>query len=183
MTPNPHPQRAWWPATLRTDRLTLRPVTEQDADTAERLWRDERVRRYLGGPVAESEIEARRKRLPGTPGLFAVTESGTDAVLGLVIVDPHSSRHATEVSYALLPEHWGTGVARDGVRVAVDWALACVPGTDHVVAVTNAGNHSSRRLLESIGMHCTGEITEYGESQRVYRTGVRPSSDTDAPDT
>lgn len=45
----------------------------------------------------------------------------------------------------------------------------------------SAGNASSRRLWESIGMHCTGAITEYGESQAVYRTRVRPPSGTDTP--
>ncbi|MEU2874127.1 GNAT family N-acetyltransferase [Streptomyces olivoreticuli] len=92
---------------MRTARLFLRPVAAEDLPAVERLWRDERVRMYPGGPVADEKITVRSQRLPGTPGAFAVTGQDTGTVAGMVTTDPRSSRGATEVSNTLPPEHWG----------------------------------------------------------------------------
>ncbi|MGW2563541.1 GNAT family N-acetyltransferase [Streptomyces sp. NPDC001514] len=170
----PSPASAWWPTTLHTERLVLRPVGEQDLRVAEVLWRDEKVRTYLGGPVSEDKIRIRRAYLPGAAGVFAVALRQTGAMIGLVTIEPRSSRGATEVSYQLLPESWGMGLGREAVGAAVGWALESVPGSDRVVAVTRAANRASRELLEAIGMRCTVELVEYGERQAVYHTDRTP---------
>ncbi|MFJ3234632.1 GNAT family N-acetyltransferase [Streptomyces sp. NPDC086787] len=163
---------AWWPALLETPRLTLRPVTAGDLPSIERLWRDERVRRFLGGPVTEDKVRIRRRRLPGTPGAFAVESRTSGEVLGLVTVEPGSPRDGTEVSYTLLPEWWGRGLGREAVAAAVDWARG-LPGGNQVVAVTQSANTASRRLLEAVGLAADSEVVEYGRPQTIYRT-VRP---------
>ncbi|MFD7442853.1 GNAT family N-acetyltransferase [Streptomyces sp. NPDC059909] len=170
------PVSAWWPTTLCTERLVLRPAGEQDLRVAEVLWRDERVRAYMGGPVSEDRIRMRRAYLPGAVGVFAVALRETGAMIGLVTIDPRSSRGATEVSYQLLPESWGLGLGREAVGAAVGWALDSVPGTARIVAVTRAANRASCRLLESIGMRCTDELVEYGERQALYLTAPAPTS-------
>ncbi|AWN25009.1 MULTISPECIES: GNAT family N-acetyltransferase [Streptomyces] len=157
----------WWPANVQTPRLVLRPVAEDDLRVAERLWRDERVRRYLGGPVSEAKIAVRRRTLPGSPGTFAITARDTNATIGMITIDPHSGRGATEVSYTLLPEHWGAGVGREAVAAALVWARS-LPGTDRVVAVTQTANRASRRLLEAVGMRECGEMVEHGHPQIMY---------------
>jgi RimJ/RimL family protein N-acetyltransferase len=172
MNPNtPGGEPSWWPAALRTPRLTLRPVTAADLPVIERLWRDERVRRYLGGPVSEDRIAIRRRRLPGTPGAFAVEQRATSAVVGLVTVEPCSYRGGTEVSYTLLPDAWGRGLGREAVAEVIRWARS-LPGAQSVVAVTQSANVSSRSLLEAVGMQPGDELVEYGERQTVYRLPV-----------
>ncbi|MGW3009644.1 GNAT family N-acetyltransferase [Streptomyces sp. NPDC001219] len=158
---------SWWPANVQTPRLVLRPVAEDDLRVAERLWRDERVRRYLGGPVSEAKIAVRRRTLPGSPGAFAITARDTNATIGMITIDPHSRRGATAVSYTLLPEHWGAGVGREAVAAALAWARS-LPGTDRVVAVTQTVNRASRRLLEAVGMRECGEMVEHGHPQIMY---------------
>ncbi|MFI0776217.1 GNAT family N-acetyltransferase [Streptomyces sp. NPDC021212] len=170
MTSNSTAQaHAWWPTRLETARLTLRPVATGDLTSVERLWRDERVRRYLGGPVPEAKIALRRERLPGLPGAFATEDRTTAAFIGLVTVEPGSPRGGTEISYTLLPEWWGHGLGREAVAAAVEWARK-LPGDFPVVAVTQSANTGSRRLLEAIGLSSDGEVVEYGEPQTVYRT-------------
>ncbi|MDG9720028.1 GNAT family N-acetyltransferase [Streptomyces sp. DH24] len=161
----------WWPAALETTRLLLRPVTTADLPAIERLWRDERVRRYLGGPVSEDRIAIRRRRLPGTPGAFAVERRSTSAVVGLVTVEPGSPRGGTEVSYTLLPDAWGRGLGREAVGEVIRWARG-LPGTRSIVAVTQSANVSSRSLLEAVGMLPGDELVEYGERQTIYRLPV-----------
>ncbi|MGX4689185.1 GNAT family N-acetyltransferase [Streptomyces sp. JNUCC 63] len=159
---------AWWPALLETPRLTLGPVTAEDLPFTERLWRDERVRRFLGGPVTEDKIAVRRRRLPGTPGAFAVKDRPTAQLVGMVTIEPDSPRGGAEVSYTFLPEWWGRGLGREAVAAAVEWARD-LPGGNPVVAVTQSANTGSRRLLEAIGMTAGAEVVEYGEPQTVYR--------------
>ncbi|MFI0820224.1 GNAT family N-acetyltransferase [Streptomyces sp. NPDC021098] len=173
MTSNSAAQRpTWWPARLETARLTLRPVAAADLPSIERLWRDERVRRYLGGPVSEDKIALRRRHLPGMPGAFATEDRTSGSCIGLVTVEPDSPRDGTEVSYTFLPEWWGHGLAREAVAAAVEWARD-LPGGSRVVAVTQSANAGSRHLLEAIGLSADHETVEYGEPQTVYVAGPR----------
>ncbi|MFE4423161.1 GNAT family N-acetyltransferase [Streptomyces sp. NPDC056817] len=146
----------------------LGPVTAEDLPSIERLWRDERVRRFLGGPVTEDKIAVRHRRLPGTPGAFAVKDRPKAQLVGMVTIEPDSPRGGTEVSYTFLPEWWGRGLGREAVAAAVEWARD-LPGGNPVVAVTQSANTGSRRLLEAIGMVAGAEVVEYGEPQTVYR--------------
>ncbi|MEU2874124.1 hypothetical protein ABZ769_33840 [Streptomyces olivoreticuli] len=38
------------------------------------------------------------------------------------------------------------------------------------MAVTQAANRASRRLLEAVGMQWTGAVIEYGQPQAIYRS-------------
>jgi RimJ/RimL family protein N-acetyltransferase len=146
-------------------------VTAADLPAIERLWRDERVRRYLGGPVSEDKIAIRRRRLPGTPGAFTVERRTTSAAVGLVTVEPCSPRGGTEISYTLLPDAWGGGLGREAVAEVIRWARN-LPGARSLVAVTQSANAASRSLLEAVGMLPGDELVEYGQRQTIYRLPV-----------
>ncbi|MFI7094822.1 GNAT family N-acetyltransferase [Streptomyces lydicus] len=141
----------WQPTMVQTPRLILRPVAEDDLPLAERLWRNERVRRHLGGPVSETKIAVRRRTLPNSLGAFAVAERDSHSAVGMITIDPYSGRGGTEVSYALLPEPWGIGLGCEAVAAVVQWASG-LPGTGEVVAVNQSANRASRRLLVAVGM-------------------------------
>ena len=74
-----------------------------------------------------------------------------------------------EISYQFLPEHWGQGYGREAVSAVLGWAFeAIVPVPPVVVAVTQAANKASRRLLESVGMTAVGTFEEFGAPQVMY---------------
>jgi hypothetical protein len=54
------------------------------------------------------------------------------------------------------------------VAAALRWAGALPEGRE-IVAVTQAANLASRRLLEAVGMRHEDDIVEFGEKQAVYR--------------
>jgi len=113
-----------WPTSLSTTRLVLRPVETADVPAVSRLWTDPEVRRYLGGPVAAVEVARRMLGFEHVPGNFVVVSRTNGTVLGLVTVIPDSDGGSrAEVSYRLLPEHWGHGYAREAVGAVVTWAL------------------------------------------------------------
>ncbi|WP_418955378.1 GNAT family N-acetyltransferase [Streptomyces tritici] len=155
-----------WPVVLTTERLVLRPVERGDVPVLTRLWTDPEVRRHLGGPVAATVVEIRRRRCVGARGVFAAVRCDDGEVAGLVTVGWDAGRGEREVSYQFLPEQWGRGYAREAVTAAVGWALADAPS---VVAVTQQANTRSRRLLEAIGMAHVESFVEWDAHQVLYR--------------
>lgn len=164
----------WITATIETDRLRLRAFRESDKPVIFELASNPDVRRYLGGPIAaEHLINVRRATVGERWGIFAVAERESDLVVGSVSFDRW--RGELEVSYELLPSQWGRGVSDEAVGAALDWAWANT--TDgSIIAVTQARNIASVRLLERLGFRPDGEFEEYGAPQRQLRL-VRPAPD------
>ncbi|PAZ10375.1 GNAT family N-acetyltransferase [Streptomyces sp. SA15] len=161
---------AQWPVSLATKRLVLRPVEPEDVPAHARLWTDAEVRRHLGGPVPAEVVRVRAERCVGVPGLLSVVRGEDAVVVGSVMVEPGARSGRTEISYQLLPEHWGSGYAREAVAAAVEWVPLSVPGAD-IVAVTQEANLRSRRLLEALGATCVERFVEWGQPQVMYRLG------------
>ncbi|MDC2952913.1 GNAT family N-acetyltransferase [Streptomyces gilvifuscus] len=167
------PQATWWPRSLSTPRLHLRPVEPGDVPVHSRMWTDAEVRRHLGGPVDAEVVRARERLCVGAPGLLSIVRRADDEVLGSVLVQPDARDGRTEVSYQLLPEHWGHGYAREAVTAVADWATAAAPGRD-LVAVTQEANTRSRRLLEALGATLAERFVEFGRAQVLYRLPTSP---------
>ncbi|MEU7031869.1 GNAT family N-acetyltransferase [Streptomyces sp. NPDC046275] len=166
-----------WPAVLRAEHVTLRPVTVQDAPVVRAVLTDPDVRAFLGGPVSEARIEARQREYPTTPGVWAVAPAAGGEAIGLVSITADSrSAGRAEISYQLLPTAWGRGLGREAVGAAVDWWATEVPDGGPLVAVTQDRNITSRRLLESLGMTVLDTLLEHGELQRLYTPGSEESS-------
>ncbi|MEU6406162.1 GNAT family N-acetyltransferase [Streptomyces sp. NPDC046985] len=161
-----------WPAVLRAERVTLRPVTHEDAPVVRAVLTDPDVRAFLGGAASEARIEARQREYPATPGVWAVAPAGGGEAIGLVSITADSrSAGRAEISYQLLPTAWGQGLGREAVGAAVDWWAAEVPDGGPLVAVTQERNTASQRLLESLGMTVLDTLLEYGEPQYLYTPG------------
>lgn len=161
-------EATWWPCSLTTRRLLLRPVEPGDVAAHARLWTDDEVRRYLGGPVDAEVVRARERLCVGVPGLLSVVLRADDRMVGSVLVEPDARDGRTELAYQLLPEHWHHGYAREAVTAVVDWAQAAVPGRD-LVAVTQEANARSRRLLEDLGAVLVERFVQFGSPQGLYR--------------
>ncbi|TGB03229.1 GNAT family N-acetyltransferase [Streptomyces sp. MZ04] len=158
-----------WPAELRTDRLLLRPVTAEDASLVRDLLTDDRVRAHLGGPATDERVTARQAMYPKTAGAWAVVRIADQQVIGLVTIGPdHRGEGRAEVSYQLLPGFWGQGLGREAVAAVISWWTDVVPAGGPLIAVTQAANIRSRRLLESIGMIMVDEFDEHGAHQCLY---------------
>ncbi|WP_432146825.1 GNAT family N-acetyltransferase [Streptomyces sp. bgisy084] len=167
-----------WPTTITTSRLLLRPAEPTDVKEFTRLWTAPEARRFLGGPVAEQELRVYQQHFANRPNVFAVTTRESMTVVGSVLIDAASRFGGRrEVSYGLLPEHWGRGYAREAVAAVVDWALANIPSDDpSVIAITQKANVRSCQLLEAIGMSHVDSFVEFDAPQAMYsvdRQGLR----------
>ena len=154
---------AWTDATISTERLTLRPFAEFDKPAIVELRTNADIHRYLGGPAGPEFAEQIRDATVGEqPGVFCVAESETDRAIGSLHFD--RGRGVLEVSYELMPTHWGRGLAQEAVGAALAWAAAEYDD-EEVIAVTQTANTPSVVLLGRLGFELVGTFEEFGAEQ------------------
>jgi crotonobetainyl-CoA:carnitine CoA-transferase CaiB-like acyl-CoA transferase/RimJ/RimL family protein N-acetyltransferase len=157
-----------WPR-LRTERLDVVPLG-LDAVSAAMAADRVGLQRLLGAEVPpgwpEPVLRHRalpivRQRLLDDPaaapwGTWAVLHAGT--LVGSVgIKGPPDARGSVEIGYGILAEWRRRGFAREAAGALVAWALA-QPGVARVLAECDPANTASVRVLETIGMRCTGTL-------------------------
>lgn len=139
----------WTTTTLRTERLHLRPFCSNDREAVIAMNTDPDVRRYLGGPVdATTLVRIRSSAIGERWGLFGVEHASSAEVIGSCSLA--RDRGQLELSYQLMPQYWGQGLATEACRAVADWAWAD-QDDDVIIAVTQAANIPSRRLLGRLG--------------------------------
>ena len=172
--------RAGQLGTLETDRLILRPCTEDEAAIYRQLWteRDPRVPPHRridpeGRPSVEDIAAQIRAELdePG-PGLLAVERKDTADVIGYCGLNIHGngSPDEPELAYELLRAAHGCGYATEAGRAVVTWAGEV--GYRRLWAGVWDWNVASRRVLEKLGFRETGRVepaSVYGENLLTVR--------------
>lgn len=167
---------AWLDEPLETKRLLLRAANDDDLEVIVRMLTDPAVRGYLGGPVPEDRARAALSGPLGERwGSFLVTRMNDGEVVGSCLLE--RERGELEISYQLLPEHWGHGYAREAVTRVLQWAWDNTEDAS-VIAVTQTANAASMRLLEVIGMDIETQFEEHGAHQTQFRLS-RPGSERD----
>ncbi|MBB4762343.1 GNAT family N-acetyltransferase [Actinoplanes digitatis] len=148
-----------WP--LRTDRLTLRPATTDDADATWRFRRREDVSRWITRASATLDEHRTWFRTPDRLARTLVIEhSGT--IIGdlmLRIEDAWAQAEIAErargvqaeLGWVLHPENAGHGYATEAVRELLRLCFEDL-GLHRVTATCFAANEASWRLMERVGM-------------------------------
>jgi RimJ/RimL family protein N-acetyltransferase len=142
---------------FRTERLTVRALSEGDAEGLFRVYGDPKAMRFVddGQPIAWGdclawvEVTRRNVRLRGY-GMCALERIEDRALVGFCgLVHPHGQPEV-EVKYALASEHWGRGFATEAVRGMLAWGGRQF-GIERVIATIHPDNAASRRVLEKAG--------------------------------
>lgn len=144
---------------IKTERLTLRPFTLNDAEFIVDLVnqpsfiqniRDVGVRtiadaeKYLeNGPIASYARNGF--------GLLAVTLNDTGQPIGMCGLIKRDSLEDVDIGYAFLPKFWSRGYALESARAVMNHAKEAL-GLKRVVAIVDPNNAGSIRVLEKIGM-------------------------------
>jgi RimJ/RimL family protein N-acetyltransferase len=162
----------WTSVVIVTKRLTLRCPVDHDRPVIERILTDTEVRRFLGGPVSPDVVQAFASRpIDEQRGMF-VAELRADAeTIGTFSLE--DERDDLELSFQLLPEHWGMGLAFEAAEALLSWGWGA-DDVDSIIAVTHSSNERSRRLLTRLGFAADCEFVEDGEPQiqvRLLRPG------------
>ena len=153
-----------------TERCHLDATGESDLDLLISLHTDPEVRRYLGGI---STAKAARRQLghmtrDASRTAFTVVLRQTGEKIGIIDFSPHHDGAHLEVSYMILSQHWGTGLAAEALRKAIDHQFINDSALDLVVAETQVANAPSCRLLERLGFRPLRHLERFGAAQILY---------------
>lgn len=152
------------PDSLSDGTVTLRPLRPDDAAAFAEAFRDDPKLGVAIGVEEDPDEAAARERIPriaahaaqGDAAELAITESGSDAFLGIVVLVSFDWRHRRcEVGFWLAPQARRKGIARRGVALMLDWAFDIL-GMRRVELTTLPENEATVRLAESLGFSREG---------------------------
>jgi len=155
---------------IETSRLILRRPTLKDEFALEDLWRNEKVRQFLGGIVEDDVIKERLTEIQNHWdlhgfGFCAIYKKDTQEIAG--ICGLRRSEDGLELSYTFFPTFWGQGLAKEAAIACLNYGFTTLEDSS-IVAITQDANHRSCRLLEAIGMKHATSFTRFDALQRLY---------------
>jgi len=165
--------------TLKTKRLTLRPLSISDRDAmVDMIMSDMDVMYWLPGSDKVSTLEGQREVAldylidfiaPWDElgfGEWAVctktVEPGSvGSFIGYCGFIPGQIEGAgPEIAYAIGKSMWGKGIVTEALIACLDWIFT-KPEVSRVYAVTDKENTASRRVLEKLGMKHEKDVDLY----------------------
>lgn len=167
---------------METERLTLRPFTQDDTDALFGIFSLPEVARWsaAGTPMTDvSEASARIDRMPTrtgdhpAAGIFAVVPHGGDRVVGMAMLVPIPAsegfdRDDLEIGWHFHPDAWGHGYATEAAAALLERAFAA--DVTEVFAVTDPDNVRSQAVCGRLGMTDLGLRTDwYDRELRAFR--------------
>ena len=153
--------------TLRTDRLRLTPLTEQDLPHLVTMNGDPEVTRFVTGrPLTPAEVAVELPDLlsdeRGLGFWCGYADDGSFAGVWCLTVD-RDVPDSAELGWRLPQHAWGRGLATEGARALVEHGFVTV-GLERQWAETMTVNAPSRRVMEKLGMrHVRTEVREWDE--------------------
>jgi [ribosomal protein S5]-alanine N-acetyltransferase len=160
---------------LNLRRLTLRPVSAEDAGFLIAHWSDPVIRRFLfdGTPAVPDHIRADitdsvRGFATVGYGLWLIRLQADCPPIGAVGLRPLGNL-GLEVFYSLIPASWGNGYATEAAGGVIDYALRTL-GVAEVFAEVDAGNAASAAVIERLGMTPVAAVSGAFGPMTRYRT-------------
>jgi RimJ/RimL family protein N-acetyltransferase len=176
MRPDVPPIRA---PRIETERLILRAHSIEDFKDCATLWGSAEVTRFIGGsPRPPQDAWFRILRYAGHwtllgYGFWAITDKTNGKFLGeggfsdfrrgIAALDA-----VPEMGWALMPNEWGRGIAKEAVAAFASWGDANfdVPET---ACIISPDNQASIRVADYVGFSCVDEITYDGEPTTIFK--------------
>lgn len=143
---------------IATERLSLRRVVLDDAAFILDLVNQPSWLENIGDKGVRNLDDARDYMRKGPMamyeqhgfGLYCIERAADGAVMGLCGLIKRDTLEDVDIGYALLPQYWGQGYAREAAQATLEHAVRD-HGLQRIVAITSPGNASSARLLQSLG--------------------------------
>ena len=134
---------------IRTARLVLRPVRDDDLDALFAIYSDPEVMRYVNVPHPDrartAQMIERIRAAHAETGLEYVVERNGD------LIGKAGLWTFSEIGYAFRRDFWGQGYGREAVGAVVHAAFARHPDIDALTAEIDPRNGASAALLTRLG--------------------------------
>ena len=151
---------------LRTARLSLRPLDDDDAAALHRIWTKEAVRRFvwegaLVPPSRTTRIIAASQELFAAKGygLWGVHTAESDDLIGFAGFWQFRDPPELELLFGLDEPRWGQGYATELGEAVVRYGIETL-GMTEIRASADVGNTAMVHALEKLGFRRirTGEV-------------------------
>lgn len=144
---------------IRTERLVLRRLTEDDAEFVLELVNDPDWLVHIGDRGVRSLEDARDYLLRGPLamydrrgfGLFRVELREGGEPVGICGLLKRDALEDVDLGFALLPRFRSRGYAREAAAATLEYGRQRL-GLARIVAIVSPGNHASMKLLSQLGM-------------------------------
>lgn len=148
---------------FETDRLSLRKLEITDVSDLYRYASKEDTSRYLLWSPHPNEHATRyvienilRDYRAGKYTELAIVLRESGRMIGTCGFTTFDTQNMTaEIGYVISPDYWGMGLACEAVSAIVNFAF-CELGVKRIEAKYMVENHSSRRVMEKLGMTFEG---------------------------
>lgn len=160
---------------LKTERLTLSPLSLSDYNFFKIVNQDESVREYLWDGVLMSEdalteiLERNDKHFKQDGfGLYKLTDTNSAVEVGYVGLWPFFDDQQPQLLYAILPAHHGKGYATEGASIVIRHAFDTLEYS-HLIASMDKPNTKSSAVCERLGFELVEERQVAEKSLVFYR--------------
>ncbi|MCW2751775.1 MAG: family N-acetyltransferase [Aeromicrobium sp.] len=165
-----------------TERLILRPYTQDDAERLFDMMSRIEVAKWAGDGIPMASIDEAHIRIDRMPeragdrpeaGVFAVERKDNGIVAGMAVLVPIPAskdvdRSDMEIGWHLHPDSWGNGFATEAASALV--ARGFGAGLTELYAVTKPANGPSQAVCRRLGMEDLGLRTDwYDVELRAFR--------------
>ncbi len=147
---------------LETERLVLRPPSQDDFEGWAEFHGDAEAMAWIGGPMSRA---AAWRSLACATGMWTLLEFGEFSA-----IDKASGRWVgrvgpwqpegwpgTEVGWMFLRSCWGRGLATEAAIASMDWAFETL-GWDEVIHVIHPRNVASQAVARRVGSRLIGPV-------------------------
>lgn len=165
---------------LETDRLLLRELQLSDAEAFFAMDKNPKVHQHLWNkPVQKIEeiieiiLAVRQQYVDNGIGRFAMISKKTDEFIGWAGLkfNTEAVNHKVnfyDIGYRLDEKFWGKGYASEAAEAWLNYGFETMK-IKTMEAAAHFDNAASNRILQKIGMHCTGHYLEDAISWNWYQ--------------
>ena len=150
---------------LETERLLIRPFTDDDRPAFKEMMQDTEVTRYVHGGkrYTDEDVEAmyaRQAKNLAEQGVCmgAVIEKSSGRFMGLAGIQRLGTTDDLEIGWVFARDAWGRGYATEAGAAAMKHVLETL-ARPRVVAIIDPDNEPSKRVAARLGMELEGRFT------------------------
>ena len=161
------------PPTLVTERLTLRPLSVNDATEIFLLRSDREINKFLDrkpSKTFEDALQFIKIILENRETFYwAITKTGEAELIGTIcLFDFSNDKDKCEIGYELRTEFQGQGIMLEATKNVIQYAMETL-GVKSIDAFTHKDNQSSTSLLQKLNFKDLGNILAENPDLILFR--------------